>query len=128
MRRLIPVSAQFLVYVSGGVLCALIDVGLMKWLLSTGVGPFAAATTGFLAGLVVNYCFHAKVTFKNVTSAATFLRYLCVVAVNYLITLAMVAASLHLLGMPLVGKILSLPVIAVNGYILSKLWIFKPVS
>jgi putative flippase GtrA len=73
----------------------------------------------------VNYAFHARVTFRNVTTLGTMTRFLCVVGMNYLITLGFVAASLALFQLPLPGKLISLPVVAVNGFFLSKHWIFK---
>jgi len=125
MRGLKLLSPQFLIFVAGGGLSALVDIGLLQLLVLNGTDAFAATSAGFLAGLCVNYAFHAKVTFKNVTSLRTLSRFLCVVGLNYLITLALVALSLALFEQALVGKILSLPVVAVNGFFLSKHWIFK---
>jgi len=125
MQRVMKVSPQFLVFVAGGVLSTLVDIGFLQLLLAKRVGAFAATTTGFLAGLGVNYAFHARVTFKNVTTLGTMTRFLCVVGINYLITLGFVAASLALFQLPLPGKLISLPVVAVNGFFLSKHWIFK---
>ncbi|MEW6372019.1 MAG: GtrA family protein [Pseudomonadota bacterium] len=125
MRGLSLLSPQFLVYVTGGVLSAVIDIGLLQLLIVNGTDAFVATSVGFLAGLGVNYAFHAKVTFKNVTSLRTLSRFLCLVGLNYLITLGLVALSLQLFDQALVGKILSLPVIAVNGFILGKIWVFK---
>jgi len=51
-------------------------------------------------------------------------RYLCVVGLNYLLTLGCVAAAQALAGAPLVGKLVSLPLVALGGYILGKFWIF----
>ncbi|ELX10627.1 GtrA-like protein [Janthinobacterium sp. HH01] len=116
---------QFLVFVAGGVLCALIDIGLMQLLIHAGAAPVTAASAGFLAGLAVNYAFHAKVTFQQLSSGATIGRYLCVVAANYLITVTLVALAQTLLGSALAGKLASLPLVAVNGYLLSKYWVFK---
>ncbi|GJJ01053.1 hypothetical protein RugamoR64_15910 [Duganella rhizosphaerae] len=116
---------QFLLFVAGGLLCALIDIGLMQLLIRGGAAPVAAASAGFVAGLVVNYAFHAKVTFKQLSSSTTVARYLCVVAANYLITVALVALAQSLLGWALAGKLASLPLVAVNGYLLSKYWVFK---
>ena len=116
---------QFAVFVAGGLLCAALDVGLMQVLLRAGAGASAAATAGFLAGLLLNYAFHSRVTFDAGASAAGFKRYLCVVGMNYLLTLGCVSFGAHLLGMPLAGKLVSLPLVAVNGYLLSKHWIFR---
>ena len=118
-------SRQFAVFVSGGLVCALADVGLMQLLLSAGVHATAAASGGFGAGLVVNYLFHSRVTFNTAASPANFTRYLCVVAMNYLLTIGCVALADANLDNPLLGKLLSLPLVAVNGYLLSKYWIFK---
>ncbi|MTW00809.1 GtrA family protein [Duganella ginsengisoli] len=116
---------QFLVYVLGGVLSAAIDIGTMQMLLSRGLAPVAAASGGFLAGLLVNYAFHAKVTFGGRASAGSALRYGCVVAANYLLTIGIVALTDWMLHSALAGKLISLPVVAVNGYMLGKFWIFR---
>jgi len=118
-------SRQFAVYVTGGLLCALADIGLMQLLLQAGLQAAAAASAGFAAGLLVNYAFHSRVTFNAAASPANFARYLCVLGVNYLVTIACVAAADAAFANPLAGKLLSLPLVAVNGYFLSKYWIFK---
>lgn len=116
---------QFLVFIAGGGLSALVDIGLMQILLKLEVAPVAAASLGFVGGLMVNYAFHAKVTFQQLSSKSTVVRYLCVVAANYLITVALVALGQALLQSPLAGKLVSLPLVAVNGFLLSKFWVFK---
>ena len=118
-------SRQFAVYVTGGVLCALVDIGLMQLLLGAGFHHTAAASAGFAAGLLVNFAFHSGVTFNASANPARFARYLCLVAVNYGLTLGCVALAQALVGNPLLGKLLSLPLVAVNGFLLGKYWIFK---
>jgi putative flippase GtrA len=109
MRRLVSAHwRQFAVFVAGGLLCALVDVGLMQLLLNNGVHYASATTAGFAAATPFN-----------------FVRFMCVVAINYLLTMACVSLSIPLLGNPLYGKILSLPLVALNGFVLSKYWIFK---
>lgn len=125
MPRLGLLSPQFGIFVLGGGLSALVDIGLMQILIFQGIAPFAAATAGFVAGLCVNYMFHAKVTFKNVTNISSLSRFLGIVVINYLITLGFVALSLNFFDMALLGKIVSLPVVAANGFLLSKYWVFK---
>jgi hypothetical protein len=39
--------------------------------------------------------------------------------------MACVALSVSLLDSPLAGKLASLPLVALNGYVLGKYWIFK---
>jgi putative flippase GtrA len=125
MRRLLAHRRQFAVYISGGVLCALIDIGLMQLLIRAGAHFASATTAGFVAGLLVNYLFHTRVTFSSDATPANLARYLCVVAVNYLLTMACVALSVQLLDAALPGKLLSLPLVALSGFVLGKYWIYK---
>lgn len=118
-------TPHFLIYVGGGVLCAVIDIGLMQILVANMIDPVIAASAGFIMGLLVNYVFHAKVTFKNATTPVTFFRFMCLVALNYLITIVLVALAAQWLSYPLVGKLLSLPIVAINGFFLGKHWVFK---
>ncbi len=130
MRELLARHSQFLVYLAGGVLCAVIDIGVMQLLIGAGLNYQSATTAGFASGLLVNYAYHARVTFRAPSSTFRFARYLCVVAANYLLTMACVAAAVALLGEPhalsaLIGKLVSLPLAACNGFLLGKYWIFK---
>lgn len=125
MRSLPVPLPQFFLFIAGGCLSALIDIGLMQLLIAAGVAPLLAASAGFLAGLAVNFAFHARVTFNTLATPATFTRYLCVVALNYLLTIGLVALSVALGWSPLAGKLASLPVVAVDGYFFGKFWIFK---
>ncbi|MGO4475566.1 GtrA family protein [Massilia sp. 2TAF26] len=118
-------SRQFATFVAGGLLCALVDIGIMQLLLRAGAHFTGATTAGFLAGLLVNYAFHSRVTFEAAASASSFARYLCVVGLNYLLTMGCVSLAVSLAGMPLLGKIVSLPLVSINGYLLSKFWIFR---
>jgi putative flippase GtrA len=125
MRKVLHHSRQFGTFVAGGLLCALVDIGVMQGLLRTGAHFTGATTAGFLAGLLVNYAFHSRVTFEAAASTSSFARYLCVVGLNYLLTMGCVSLAVSLAGMPLLGKIVSLPLVSVNGYLLSKFWIFR---
>lgn len=118
-------ATRFATYVAGGVLTVAVDVGVMQSALFAGVAAYSATSLGFCAGLLVNYVYHAKVTFKSPMDAATFSRYLSVTALSYFLTLAFVALSLALVGDALFGKIVSLPVLAVLGFQLSKRWIYR---
>ncbi|MFT4840731.1 MAG: putative flippase GtrA [Planctomycetota bacterium] len=118
-------SRQFVTFVAVGVACALVDIGLLHFLSQTGMQIVAATTIGFGAGLLLNFALHLRVTFATTLSRKTLWRYLAVVAINYCITLLFVTLSCELLASPLPGKIASLPVIAVNGFLLSKHWVFN---
>lgn len=54
-----------------------------------------------------------------------FARYMAVVLVNYALILIVVQIFNELLSMPVLGKVVSLPLVAINGFFLSKYWIYK---
>jgi putative flippase GtrA len=125
MTASLPERLRFLVYLGGGVLSAVVDIGTLQALLTMGVPTLAATTAAFLAGLVVNYAWHVRVTFNQPHRTANFVRYLFVVAVNYAATVGLVLAFDHLFGSPLAGKLVALPAVAAIGYLLGKHWIFR---
>lgn len=116
---------QFVVFILVGVTCAVIDVGLMKLLSIMGLYYMYAATVGFAAGLAANFALHTMLTFKASYSHTKLARFMAVVLVNYLITMACVSAFHHWFDMPVLGKVISLPLVAVNGFLLSKHWVYK---
>jgi putative flippase GtrA len=116
---------QVVLFLAGGVLSALIDIGMMQLLIHAGMAPMLATSIGFASGLLVNFAWHAKVTFSSTVSGANFFRYMCVVAINYGLTLVLVSLALAVLHSALAGKIISLPVVALNSYFLSKRWIYR---
>jgi putative flippase GtrA len=121
----VVLDQRFLIYLVGGALSAAIDVGIFQALLVYGASLVVATSTGFFISLVVNYLFHARFTFTSTARTASFGKYLVVVAFNYAMALGMVSLAASLLGSPLTGKILSLPVIAIIGFFAGKHWIFK---
>ena len=118
-------NRQLPVFLLVGVFCAALDIGVMQSLIRGGVDYKVSTSVGFIVGLCVNYVLHTKITFTNKMSSATLIRFLVVVFVNYLITLGLVFVSQLLSGNPLIGKVVSLPVVAANGFLLSKFWIYR---
>jgi putative flippase GtrA len=110
-----------------GVISAVVDLGVL-WLLDRFGVPYAlAVTAGFVAGLGVNYWLHAGFTFEvESRSVEQLSRFLVVVLINYLLTIGIVALlhGVFDLGV-MVAKLVSLPFVAVNGYILSRVWVFR---
>ena len=125
LLRLLGRSRQLILFLAGGVLSAVVDIGVLHLLLQGGAHFAVATTVGFGTGLLVNYAWHSRVTFDTAATPASFGRYLCVVALNYVLTLGCVALADSLFGMPVAGKIASLPLISINSYLLGKYWIFK---
>lgn len=119
------ISAQMMVFVLGGILSAAVDIGITVLLLRSSVAYPLAISIGFAAGLGINFLFHARVTFRALIEAASAARFLTVVALNYGITLAMVWLFHQVLGQSvLFGKVLSLPIVATVGFVLSRIWVF----
>lgn len=116
---------QATVYIMVGIGSAVIDVGLTQLLLSFDVHYLTAVTFGFVVGLVINFLLHSHITFKEVYTLKTFARYILVVLFNFVLVLFFVQLFQNWLSLPILGKIISLPVVAVSGFVLSKYWIYK---
>ncbi|WP_371734409.1 GtrA family protein [Brucella sp. BO2] len=95
-------------------------------MISYGYGYAVSTTFGFSFGLIVNYLFQMKITFRSHHSIWVMFKFFVGVIANYIITLAVVAFSVYLMDNALVGKLLSLPMVAINGFLLSRYWIFIP--
>lgn len=119
------IGRQFVVFIAVGLVCAMIDIGTMQLALLVGSHYVLATSVGFILGLIANYVLHAKVTFKAGSSPKVMLKFLTVVMLNYLITLMFVFTSVQWMQHALAGKVVSLPVVAVIGFLLSRFWIFK---
>lgn len=129
MRKFVARQTQFFVFVGGGILCVLLDICVMQLLIRAGVGYQVAASVGFVSGLLLNYTFHKYLTFKSADNF-NFVRYLIVVGINYGMTMGCIGIGVLVLGEPeaqsaLVGKLVSLPLVAINGFVLSKYWIAR---
>jgi putative flippase GtrA len=125
MRRL--ARWRFGRYILVGLLCAGVDTGTV-WLLDRhGASTSLAVTLGFVAGFLLNFLLHARFTFSMARLAlGQFARFIAVAAINYLFTLAIVGVLHDLAGLDVVvAKVISLVPIAVNGYFLSKVWVFR---
>jgi putative flippase GtrA len=125
MSKVLPHWRQVAVFLGGGVATALLDVGLMQLLIAAGVHYASATTAGFGAGLLFNYAFHSRLTFQAAATPFNFIRFICVVGLNYLLTMGCVALAVALGASTLTGKLVSLPLVAVNTFLLGKYWIFK---
>jgi len=116
---------QFLVYVGIGILSAIVDIGCMQALLLAGWHHGVAVTAGFAVGLVFNYFCHQRITFKAMHTTGAVLRFSLLVLMNYVLTLGCVQLSLLLVDSVLAGKLASLPLVAVNGFLWGRYWIFR---
>jgi putative flippase GtrA len=125
MKDLLVRHQQVLVFICGGLLSAAVDIGVMQFFIMVGSSVPLGTTLGFASGLMINYVFHAKITFQRPAVSTNFVRYTCLVGFNYLLTLGCVNLAVWLVGSAVVGKLASLPLVAINGFLLGKYWIFK---
>ena len=119
------ISKKFSIFIVVGISCALIDIGLMQLLIWLGVYTLVASTLGFFVGLIANFLLHTHFTFATNYTHGTLARFASVVLINYCMTLLMVYLFLVIANMPLLGKLISLPLVAINGFLLSKNWVYK---
>lgn len=119
------IGRQFITFLGVGLTCALIDISIMELLRHAGVHDGIAVSIGFATGVVLNYILHARLTFRSSTSKINAAKFAGIVLLNYGITIIFVYLSTYFIGSILIGKIASLPVIAINGFLLSRYWAFK---
>jgi putative flippase GtrA len=127
MPEILVKYRQVLMFLLVGASSAAIDVGLLQLMLYNGASVLAATSLAFVTGLAFNFVCHARYTFTADMGGYTLLRYLCVVALNYLLTLACVGAAVALGWAPVAGKIVSMALVPLNSFLLGKHWIFKQV-
>lgn len=108
-----------------GIISAIMDVGLLLALVQTGLHAYLALTVTFFFGLGINLWLHARLTFQTRLSTQNTVRFLAVIGMNYGLTLGIVFIFEHLGQSYVLGKIISLPVVAIHGFLWSRLWVFK---
>ena len=123
--RMKDLSQQFIVFSLVGIISAIIDVCLLLALLQTSDHVYLALTVAFFFGLGINLWLHARLTFQTRLSTKNTVCFLAVVGMNYGLTLGFVFIFEHLGLSYVLGKIISLPVVAIHGFLWSRLWVFK---
>lgn len=115
----------FVIYCLVGLASALVDVGGLKLLSDFFKLPDVySITIAYIIGMLFNYTSHSILTFQAKMSRSCFVKYLIVVGLNYLMALFIISL-LKMVGISLIlSKILSLPVIFISGFVLSKKWIY----
>ena len=118
-------AKQFVVFSMVGIISAIIDVSLLIVLVQTGAHAYMALTVAFFFGLGINLWLHTHLTFQTRLNTKNTVRFLAVVGMNYGLTLGFVFIFEHLGLSYVLGKIISLPVVAIHGFLWSRLWVFK---
>jgi putative flippase GtrA len=126
MRRP-KIPGTFVRYAGVGLLSLIVDAGTL-WLLYDVVHLhlWLATSAGFWLSFLVNFVANKYVTFSATTSGATQLRRYCVVvAVSYLLNLAIVT-SLVAAGLPaVVSKVIAVSLLVVVNFGAYRYWVFR---
>lgn len=116
---------KFVVYVIVGSLSAIIDLTTLNILISLNTPQWSAVTIAFIAGFVFNLKTHALFTFASPLTSKSALKFTAVVAINYLLTLLIIEALTAFSCNLMTAKVVSLPIIAISGFLLGRHWAFK---
>lgn len=116
---------QFMVFLLVGIVSAILDLGMLLVLIQLGSHPYLAVSIAFLCGLGINLWLHSRLTFQTNLSTQNAFRFLIVVGMNWLIILGVVFIFEQLGHSYLFGKLVSLPLVAIHGFLWSRLWVFK---
>ena len=114
-----------MVYVIVGSLSAIIDLTILNILISLDTTQSLAVTVAFIAGFLFNVKAHALFTFGSPLTSKSALKFTAVVAINYLLTLLIIESLTALSCSLMTAKLVSLPIIAVSGFLLGRHWAFK---
>lgn len=117
--------ARFAVYVLVGAVSAGIDLLTLSTLIEVGLKQLPALTIAFAAGFIFNIKAHSLFTFDSQLNRKSGIRFTAVVAINYFLTLVIIE-TLTIFSVDLFNaKLVSLPIIAVSGFLLGRHWAFK---
>lgn len=121
----LSVSSPVKFLVVGG-LVTLIDLGLTYLVVLITGTRILAVSVGFFAGFISSYLLHAKISFSAVLSPASQLpRFVALVVLNYSITVGAVLFATEFFDLTTMdGKLLSLPIVAIVSYFISKHWVY----
>jgi putative flippase GtrA len=119
------IKRQAATYVFVGLVSAMIDVVTMWIFFKIGAPLVIATSLGYSVGLVVNFVGHRQVTFSAPYTHMTVVRFVALIIGNYLLTLVIVEGAERTYDAALLGKVASLPIVALNGFLLGRFWIFR---
>ena len=117
--------SRFSVYVLVGAVSAGIDLLTLSALIAVGLKPLPALTIAFAAGYIFNIKAHSLYTFDSTLNRKSGIRFTAVVVMNYLLTLVIIETLTNFSVELFSAKLVSLPIIAVTGYLLGRHWAFK---
>ncbi|WP_233139564.1 GtrA family protein [Aggregatibacter actinomycetemcomitans] len=118
---------QLVKFFSVGGISALVDIGCLylfsKILLWNNELSISLA---FILGLVFNYFSHTYFTFQEKANVGNLVKYLILFLLNYINTIVLMYLVIELLHIDIiVAKVITLPIIAVTTFVISKVWVYK---
>jgi putative flippase GtrA len=116
---------QFFIYIAVGVFTAILDVATMQILLLFTENLLFSLTVSYVLAVIFNFTCHLKFTFSFVMTLKVICKYVSIVFLNYFLTVFFMYFFVFMSMGALMGKIFSLPVAAMFGFVLSKKWVFK---
>ena len=116
---------KFVLYVIVGSLSSIIDLTTLKLLICINTTQGFAVTVAFIAGFVFNINAHALFTFASPLTSKSALKFTTVVAINYFLTLLIIEALTAFSCSLMTAKMVSLPIIAVSGFLFGRHWAFQ---
>ena len=118
-------SWQFATFTAVGLLSAFVDLGALFIFIQFGLSPYLGITAAFICGLCINLWFHKRFTFTSKLMEENAIRFFLLVGMNYGLTLGVIFFFQQLGQTYIVGKVISLPLVAINGFLWSKHWVFR---
>jgi putative flippase GtrA len=117
---------KFVTYVLIGAISAAIDLLTLSLLIEAGIKQLPAISIAFAAGFIFNIKMHSVFTFNSHLNIKSSLRFTAVVAINCILTLIIIEALTTFSLDLFIAKVVSLPIIAVSGFLLGRQWAFRP--
>lgn len=127
LSKIVNRSKTFIIFCLVGVVSAVVDLSVLYILNNIFVETLIISVTlAFIAGLVANYILHTNITFRTKVSTINAIKFSIVVVLNYFLTLAVIKFCVDFASFGVIlSKVISLPIVAVSGFVLSKYWVYK---
>lgn len=122
-----PKTTQILIFLWVGGTSALLDIGLFYLCHRVASWDiYTSAVIAYLVSLVYNYLLHTYLTFERKAETGNLFKFAVLVIVNYSLTALLLYFLVDIASINAIwAKILTIPIIAVNTFIVSKKWIYR---
>jgi len=121
----LKITSQIIKFTFVGLISAVVDLCTLYISIELGVYTYGAISVAFFLGLITNLWLHARITFETKLKTENSIKFLLIVGMNYGITLGMVFVSQQMWQIYLLGKLASIPMVAINGFLWGKYWVFR---